>query len=161
MAEGLAELRATLDKATGALEAAQKQAGKEIGYLGREEVNRAAERLFGGDRRFSGAKGPPRSKTAGKQATVTFRVFSDRVEVYPSGDPWYIFLKGRGRSNIVPRHKKRRALSTPYGAFRRVHGGAMASRPGELDPPTDRIGDKAPDLIWKALRSELVRAGFS
>ena len=75
MAEGgLAELRATLDNAAGALEAAQKEAGKAIGYMGREQVNRAAVALWGSDRRLSGAKGPPRSKTAGRAATASFRV---------------------------------------------------------------------------------------
>jgi hypothetical protein len=159
MAEGLAALGASLDKSAAALEDAAKEGRKAIGYMGREEVNREAAVIFGADRKFSGAA---RSKNARRQATASFRSFSDRVEVYPSGDPWYIFLKGRGRSNIAPRRKGRTALSTPFGVFRRVHGGRMAPRPPSLlDPPTKRIADKAPELIWKEVRVNLQAAGFN
>lgn len=155
--DGLAELQSVLSSLPKAIEDAQKEAAKKIGYMGREEVNREAQHLWGPDQKFSGAK---TSKKAKRKATASFKVLGDNVEIYPSGDPWYIFLKGRGRSNIAPRKKGRHALSTPFGVFRRVHGGHMAPRTAILDPPTHRIAEKAPDLTWKAIEGKLVGAGF-
>lgn len=131
------------------------RAGRDVGYLGRDEVNAQAAILFGGDRRFSGAAGPPRSKTAGRQATAGFKTFPDKVVINPSGDPWYITLFGRGRSNIAPRGKGKRSrqgVRTPFGVFRRVHGGRLAPKPVSiLDPAVHRIAEGAPQLIADAI----------
>lgn len=143
MAEGLGEITATLDRLGQASEEAVKAAGRKIGEAGRRELIVEAGRVFGADRRFSGARG---SRTAGGQAGASYKAGPDRVVIYPTGDPWYIFLKGRGRSNIAP--KRKRALRTPYGARRRVHGGRLAPRPPSLlDPPAERTATAAAKIL--------------
>jgi len=150
----LGDLNPFVAAAQKAMAGAMRTAGREIGYLGRDEVNAEAARLFGPDRRFSGAKG---SKTAGRQATANFKMKPpDAVTINPSGDPWYITLFGRGRSNIAPKHRARgrarSAIRTPFGAFRRVHGGAMHPKPvSVLDPAVKRIAEGAADILANAI----------
>src|SRR5262245_35656078 len=103
MDSGLGELRETVDRLGAAIERVPRQVGHAVGKVGKEEVNRQAVSVFGGDKKFSGAR---TSRKARRAATVRYSIFGDRVEVYPSGDPWYIFVKGRGRSNIVARKAK-------------------------------------------------------
>lgn len=160
MAEGFAQVTELVGDVQKATEEALRLAGNAIGQAGRLEVLALAVQLFGADRKFSGARG---SRTAGGRATASYLAFPDRVEVYPSGDPFYIFLKGRGRSNISPkgakRGKRRAALKTPYGAFRRVHGGRMAPRPPSiLDPAERRTAEKATQIIADTIINA-VRAG--
>lgn len=153
MAEGLGQITAFLGDLQKAQDEAIRKAGQEIGAAGRQEVLLLASELFGPDRKFSGARG---SKTAGRAASASYRAFPDRVEIYPSGDPFYIFLKGRGRSNIAPKHRargrRRAAVKTPWGAFRRVHGGRLAPRPPSiLDPAEQKTATRAAKLLADAV----------
>lgn len=123
--------------------------GKQLGQLGKEEVLRQAKVVFGADRKFSGAK---HSRNARRAAGVSsYKITTDGVTIYPSGDPWYIMVLGRGRSNIKPVLKGRHAVRTPRGLFSHVHGGRMRARPAVLDPIVTAIGEKGPEIIVGAL----------
>lgn len=127
--------------------------GKQLGQLGKDEVLRQAKVVFGADRKFSGSK---RSKGARRPAGVSsYKITADGVTIYPSGDPWYIMVLGRGRSDVKPVLGGRHAVKTPFGLFSHVHGGAFRGRPQVLDPIVTAIGEKAPDIILDALLQTL------
>lgn len=147
MADGLAELEAVLGRIEASIRDIGRVAGNALGAMANEEVKRQAVVLFGSDRRFSGSR---RSKNARRQATASYKVTANGVSVFPSGDPWYIYMLGRGRSNIRP-GRGTAALRTPFGPKASVHGGAMRDHPQALDPAVTAIADRAPQVIFDAL----------
>jgi hypothetical protein len=157
MAEGLAELAAIGRRLEGNLSRLNRDAGHRVGKAGNDEVRKQASVVFGPDHKFSGARG---SKTAGRKATVRYRVEKDQVHVDPGGDPWYIFIKGRGRHVIRPRRgKKKSGLRLPDGEVRRsVVGGRMAPRPQVLDPVVPRIANKAARAYSEAVNAAITRS---
>lgn len=155
MAADLSELTALVDRLGKALgDDGQRQMIRAAAPAGRTAGLKEAAHVFGGDRKFSGAK---RSAKAKRAANVTYKVNGLSVEWYPSGDPWYIFLKGRGARTIRPRRK--RALRTPVGPRARVHGGRLAPRPAVYDnlvtamrdPIVKAMHDKELELIGQAM----------
>lgn len=157
MADGFAQVHQFIADIEKANADAIKKAGNDIGTAGREEMIVLAAELFGADRKFSGSA---TSKKAKRQAGATFTAFPQKVEIYPTGDPFYIFLKGRGRSNIAPRRRGRHAVRTPYGAFRRVHGGRLAPRPPSiLDPAQRKTADRAAKILADTIIIGIKAAG--
>lgn len=127
---------------------------RDLGTMGREEVLRVARDVFGADRKFSGAK---RSRKAKRVATARYRIFADRVEIQPSGDPFMIFMRGRaGGKRIYPRRAK--AVMTPGGPRRWSRVGKLAARPDLLDPAETAIQAKAPRIVSDALDATIVKA---
>lgn len=152
-ADGFAELAKIGQSLNADLSRLNRQVGHRIGRIGNEEVRAEYTKLFGGDHKFSGAA---RSKKARRKATVRYRVGRDSVEIVPSGDPIYITMMGRGRSNIRPVRKK--ALSTPVGVYASVHGGRLVARPGVLDPAEKRIADQSAQAVSLAVDLAIRRA---
>lgn len=129
----------------------------ELGKMGKEILIKQAGDLFGPDRRFSGST---RSRKAKRKAYAGFRyVGNDAVAVYPSGDPWYIFLKGRnGGAPIYPTKKsgKKSVGRDREHQARHTYVGTLDPRPNLLDPSVRKIGQKAPNQVAKTVGSEIV-----
>lgn len=155
MAEGLDELKAVADHLAAAVQNVPKQAGKPIGAMGEEEVNRVAIALWGSARRFSGSAN---SRKARRPATVRASIRDDVVTIYPNGDPWYITMRGRAPKEIFPR-KGRGGLAFPDGGVRRsVMGGALQGRPEILDDAVSAINRRAPEIVSDALNKAIAEA---
>ena len=147
-----------------------RESAKAIGAMGNDEVKQLATQLFGADRKFSGSK---RSRKAKRQATSRYRVFGDRVEVYPSGDPFYIMFKGRrGGRRIYPlagargssargrtgrgahlaragrdEGGRRRAIGGPGGPRAYAIVGTITARSNIAQPAANRIRAEAPRIV--------------
>jgi hypothetical protein len=128
-----------------------------VGKMGVDEMNVEATKLWGGDRKFSGAA---RSAKAKRAANAAFKASEDRVEIYPLGDPWYITARGRAAKVIKPRRRSgKKALRLPDGEVRStVMGGALPARPEVVKPPFTRIGQKAPRIMRRTI-TDAVRKG--
>lgn len=155
MAEGLAELQATIASLNDDIEKVPRAVAKQLGAMGNDEVRTLAAHVFGSDRKFSGAR---RSRKARRVATSNYKITLNDVTVYPTGDPWYIFMMGRGRSNIRP--NKAKALATPQGPRASAHGGRLAPRPDLLDPAIRRISEQAPKIVSDGIDEAARRSGF-
>ncbi len=162
MADDLSSVGTFLGKLDANIAKVPRDAGRDIGKMGRTVVLAEAVRIFGGDRKFSGARG---SRKAKRVAGARYKVFGERVEIYPTGDPWYIFMKGRGRHPIRPWKKK--ALKLPSGGGwgpddkgvrLAVLGGRLEPREDLLDPAEGMIRVRAPKIVSDALDVAIVRA---
>lgn len=153
----MAELNAILELAAdlgGALDDVPRLAGRAIGAMGKEEFTDLATKLWGGDRKFSNSRF---SRKARRVAGVKYNLFSDRVEIQPTGDPWYIWAKGRGRHRIVVRGG-RGSVRTPWGPRRSAHGGRLEPRPERFEPAFLAIQRKAPNIISDEVDKAIRRA---
>lgn len=153
----MAELNALVelvDDLGSALDDVPRLAGRAIGAMGKEEFTDLATKLWGGDRKFSNSRF---SRKAKRVAGVRYNLFADRVEIQPTGDPWYIWAKGRGRHRIVARRGG--AVRTPFGPRRSAHGGHLQPRPERFTPAFQAIQRRAPmiisDEVDKAIRRAL------
>lgn len=162
MADDLAGLAVKMGRVADGVDRLPRTAGHAVGRVGKDAVLTLARDTFGADRKFSGARG---SRKAKRIATARYSIFASHVEVYPSGDPFYIFMKGRGRHMIRPWKKK--ALKLPHGGGwgpadkgvrRAVLGGALAPRTNLLDPAVREIAREAPKAIDKALVQTITKA---
>lgn len=147
------------------LAAVNAEAGRAISRVAVDVVNDEASDLWGSDRKFSGSA---RSKKGRRPAKAYARVNGDSVDVYPSGDPWQITLRGRPGRIIRPRARTRgrpkkgaprRALRLPDGSFRsQVQTKKMAGRPEVLNRPTRKIADRAAEEISRAVDAAIRKA---
>lgn len=156
MADDLDGLARSMSRLGDGLDRLPRTSGHAVGRIGKDAVLDLARKVFGSDRKFSGAKN---SRKAKRVATAKYSIVSDTaVEIYPSGDPFYIFMKGRGRHVIRPR-KGKGGLAFSDGEVRRsVIGGRLAPREDLLDPAVKQIGREAPKAVDKALQDTIRRA---
>jgi hypothetical protein len=143
-----------LERVAAVVEKLPKTAGHAVGKMGRGELLDLASRTFGADRKFSGAR---TSRKARRIAGARYKVVGQQVEMYPTGDPFFIFLKGRGRHVIRPR-RGAKALRLPDGGRRRsVLGGRLTPRPHLLDPAVRAIRQEAPRIVDRNLAEQIGR----
>lgn len=124
----------------------------DLGRMGQGKLLDLESDVFGGDRRFSGAA---RSRRARRPASAKFRnVDAGSVAVFPTGDPPYIFLRGRGGGKrIYPRKRSgHKAVGGPGGPRRYAIVGRLAPRPNLLDPAIRKMSDEAPRVVLDGVR---------
>lgn len=127
----------------------------DLGRMGQGKLLDLEGDVFGSDRRFSGAK---RSRNARRPAGARFRnVDAGSVAVFPTGDPPYIFLRGRGGGKrIYPRKRSGyKAVGGPGGPRRYAIVGRLAPRPNLLDPAIRKMADEAPRVVLDGVRKQL------
>jgi len=160
---GLDVLNGQLRALTGRLETLPDRAVGKVGRAGNDVIYAEARRLWGADRKFSGAK---RSRKARRAATVRYKLEGAAVVFYPSGDPWHITMKGRaGGKRIRPKPARRRATAGK-GRGRAAVGGRMAraysvtgrlrARPTLLEAVGPRLSAACTDALHDVYVHDLV-----
>ena len=153
MAEGLGELTRLADGLEASLTRVPREAGPALAAAGKEEVERLAVRLFGGDRAFSNAR---HSRKAKRPAGGWAKVMGDEVKIGATGDPFFIWVKGRGRHTIRPHHG--RAVLSPFGPRRKVRGGRLAPRADVMEPAYRALTKRAPEIVSEAVDDAIRKA---
>ncbi len=133
----------------------QRKMARAAAVAGRTAALAEASSRWGGDRKFSGSR---RSVKARRVAGVRYKQTGTTVEWLPTGDPWYITLKGRGNHVIRPR--KAKALRTPAGPRARAHGGRLAPRPDVYDHLVTRMRQPVLEAMHNA-QTDLIRQSLA
>lgn len=170
MADDFAAAARRFEKLAAGVKDLPRATAAKLGRMGRTEVLQVESRLFGSDRRFSGAA---HSRKARRPASASFKADTsgETVTIFPTGDPIYIRIKGRrGGATIRPVgvrgvSKRRRAAGqgpsgrasavrvpgsdTGFRATSRV--GRLAPQPRALDPAEREIRRQAPVIVDREL----------
>jgi hypothetical protein len=129
------------------------RAGYKAGKAGTDIIKTEAVSMFGPDRKPSNWK--KGRKTVNGKADVKRQGDTIVGKIYPVGDPFYVFVKGRRGGKVVRPGKGKRALKSGDNYYSQGLTGSMPAKPHHWTGPEAKMAREVPEVFAKA-QTELI-----